>query len=249
MITKKLLENKRVLITGASRGLGAEIAYSMGKEGARIAFNYSKDELEATRTLDRLKQQGIDVLKFKASVTDKAAIEDMFNKIVKKWDGIDILINNAGISQPLALALMSEEDWDNLMDINVKGLYTVTHQFLRSMIRQKYGRILNIGSLAGMRLIEAPSHYSASKAAIKGFTEALSKEIASYNITVNCLAPGLLEDGVSKNLPSYKLDNFIKHVSLHRLGTLEEVAKFATFLVSDLNSYMNGQTILIDGGF
>ena len=158
------------------------------------------------------------------------------------------IFNNAGISQNLPLALMEEEDWDRVMDVNVKGTFLTSRAVLRGMIRRKSGVILNIGSLAGTRMIEAPIHYCASKAAVKGLTEAMAKEVARYQIRVLCLAPGLLEDGVGRNLPDYKLSEYLKHCALGRVGCFEEVAKFAAFLVSDANSYMNGETVVMDGG-
>jgi 3-oxoacyl-[acyl-carrier protein] reductase len=153
------------------------------------------------------------------------------------------------MSQPLPLPLMEEEDWDKVMDVNVKGQFLAAQAVLKGMIRRKSGVILNIGSLAGLRLIEAPVHYSTSKAAIHGFTQALSKEVARYQIRVNCLAPGLLEKGVGQNLPEHRLKEYLKYCALHRVGSMEEVAHCAAFLVSDKNSYMNGVTLLMDGGF
>jgi NAD(P)-dependent dehydrogenase (short-subunit alcohol dehydrogenase family) len=172
----------------------------------------------------------------------------MVKDIEDTWGGIDILVNNAGISQNLPLALMEEEDWDRVMDLNVKGTFLTSKAVIRGMIRRKSGVILNVGSLAGERMIEAPIHYCASKAAIRGMTEAMAKEVARYNIRVLCLAPGLLEDGVGRNLPDYKLAEYLKHVSLGRVGCFDEVARFASFLVSDANSYMTGETVVIDGG-
>jgi NAD(P)-dependent dehydrogenase (short-subunit alcohol dehydrogenase family) len=173
---------------------------------------------------------------------------EMIASLEKSWGAIDILVNNAGISQVLPMALLEEEDWDGVMDINVKGTYIVTRQVLRGMIRRKSGRILNIGSLAGMRLIESPVHYAASKAAIKGFTEALAKEVGRYGIMVNSLAPGILEGGVGSNLPSYRLENYLKHCALGRVGTFDEISRTAAFMVSDENTYMNGVTLVMDGG-
>ncbi len=173
----------------------------------------------------------------------------MVQEVETRWEGIDILINNAGISNPLPVALMNEEDWNKILDINLTGQFLVAHAVLRGMIKRRCGHILNIGSLAGSKLIEAPVHYSASKSALNGFTRSLSKEVSSYNIKVNCLAPGLLDGGVARNLPRHRLDDFLKHLSLHRCGTLDEIADCAAFLVSDLNSFMNGVSLLADGGF
>ena len=147
----------------------------------------------------------------------------------------------------MPLALMEEEDWDRVMDMNVKGTFLTSRTVLRGMIRRKRGVVLNIGSLVGVRMLEAPIHYCASKAAVKGLTEALAKEVARYGIRVNCLAPGLLDEGVGRNLPEHRLADYLQHCSLGRLGQLEEVARFAAFLVSDANSYMSGETVVMDG--
>lgn len=242
------LKGKRVLITGGARGLGKAFCLEFAKQGANVAFNYSKSEEAAEETKVEISKLNVKCLSFKNSVTDSSALQKMAKAITDEWGGIDILINNAGVSQPLPFALMEEEDWDAVMNVNVKGIFLTTKAVLRIMMKQKKGAIINIGSLAGTKMIEAPVHYYTSKAAVKGFTEALAKEISSYGVRVICLAPGLLEDGVARNLPEYKMDDYLKYCSLGRIGTLEEVAKFACFLASDLNSYMSGETILIDGG-
>lgn len=244
----QLLKDKRVFVTGGSRGLGKVLCQTAAQQGARVAFNYSKDASGALDTFNKIETHG-EGLRYQASVLDYAGLEQVVKDIESKWGGIDILINNAGISQPLPLALMDEDDWDLVMDTNVKGAFLTTKAFLRGMIRRKSGSILNIGSLAGIRLIEAPIHYSTSKAALKGFTQALAKEVGRYQIRVNCLAPGLLEGGVGDNLPEHRLKDFLRYVALHRRGTMEEVAKYAVFLASERNSYMNGATVLMDGGF
>jgi len=243
-----ILNGKRVLITGGSRGLGSVMGRCFAKEGARIAFSYASHEDAARATLEALQKETKDARAFKVSVLDIPGTEKMVKEIEDAWGGVDILVNNAGISQNLPLALMEEEDWDRVMDLNVKGTFLTSKAVLRGMIRRKAGVILNVGSLAGVRMIEAPIHYCASKAAVRGMTEALAKEVARYNIRVLCLAPGLLEDGVGRNLPDYKLAEYLKHCSLGRVGCFEEVAGFASFLVSDANSYMTGETVVIDGG-
>ena len=243
-----LLRDKRVWVTGGSRGLGRSLCEQLSAEGADVAFNYSSDEKDAAQTLAAITANGARGMAFQVSVLDEPGLTRMIGDIERQWDGVDVLINNAGVSQPLPLPLMEEGDWDHVMDINAKGAFLAARAVLKGMIRRRRGCILNIGSLAGLRLIEAPVHYSASKAAIKGFTQALAKEVARYQIRVNCLAPGLLEEGVGQSLPEHRLQEYLKHVALGRIGTLEEVARFAAFLVSDLNSYMNGETILMDGG-
>ena len=244
----KLLAGKHVLVTGASRGLGRAFCSVFAQQGADVAFNYAGDDAGAAQTTAYIEARGQRALAFKVSVLDEVGCNRMVKEIEGAWQGIDVLVNNAGVSQPLPLPLMEESDWDHVMDVNAKGPFLAARAVLRGMIRRRNGSILNIGSLAGLRLIESPVHYAASKAAIKGFTQALAKEVARYNIRVNCLAPGLLEEGVGQSLPEHRMQEYLRHVSLGRIGTLEEVAKFAAFLVSDRNSYMNGETILMDGG-
>ena len=243
-----LLNGKNVLITGGSRGLGRSLCKAFAREGANIAFNYMTDEAGAAQTQKEAGAFGTDVQAVRASVADKTAIMEMVNQIEKQWGRIDILVNNAGITQMLPMALLEEEDWDTVMKINAKGTYLVSRTVLRGMIRRRSGKILNISSLAGMKVVEAPVHYAASKAAIKGFTEALAKEVARYNITVNAIAPGLLEGGVGEYLPPYRLKEYLKHCSLGRVGKFDEVSEVAAFMVSDANSYMNGFVLIMDGG-
>lgn len=243
-----LLKGKRALVTGGSRGFGRALCERFAAEGADVAFNYSSDEKGAAETLQRLQAGGRRALAFKVSVLDEAGLMKMAEDIESEWGGIDALVNNAGVSQPLPFSLMEGADWDGVMDVNTKGAFLATRAAARGMIRRKAGVILNIGSLAGEKAIEAPVHYAASKAAIRGFTESLSKEFSRYRIRVNCLAPGLLDDGVAAGLPEHRLKEYLKHCSLGRVGTVEETAKFAAFLVSDRNSYMNGETIVMDGG-
>jgi 3-oxoacyl-[acyl-carrier protein] reductase len=239
-----ILAGKTALITGGSRGLGRALVETFTSEGARVAFSYARDDEGARGTA----AAAPGARAFRVSVLDTPGTEAMIAEVEQAWGGIDVLVNNAGVSQNLPLALMEEDDWDHVMDINVKGTFLTSRAALRGMIRRKRGVVLNIGSLVAVRMMEAPVHYSASKAAIKGLSEALAKEVARYGIRVLCLAPGLLEDGVGRNLPDYRLADYLKHCSLGRLGKLEEVARCAAFLVSDANSYMSGETVVIDGG-
>lgn len=238
------LAGKRLLVTGGSRGLGRALVKTFASEGARVAFSYARDDAGAAESAE----DAGGALPFRVSVLDVPGTEAMIAHLEREWGGIDVLVNNAGISQNMPLALMEEEDWDRVMDVNVKGTFLTSRAVLRGMIRRRMGVVLNIGSLVSVRMMEAPVHYCASKAAIKGLSEALAKEVARYGIRVLCLAPGLLEDGVGRNLPDYRLAAYLKHCSLGRLGTLDEVARLAVFLVSDANSYMTGETVAIDGG-
>ena len=239
-----LLDGRVALVTGGSRGLGRAICAVLAREGARVAFNYAKRDDEAAAALAEL---GPAARAYKVSVLDKVGLGGMVKEIERDLGPIDVLVNNAGVGQVVPLALMEEEDWDRMMAINVKGAFLTSQAVLRGMVRQKRGRILNISSLAGVKMMQAPVHYSAAKAALKGFTEALAKEIGRYGITVNCLAPGILENGVAENLPLARRDEYLRHCALGRTGSFGEVAEVAAFLVSDRNSYMNGSTIVLDG--
>ena len=242
-----LLVGKKVLVTGGSRGLGRAMCLAFASHGAEVAFTWSTNQPAAEETVAVCSQRGAPPLPFRASVLDNTAITGVVRDLEQRWGGIDILVNNAGVSQNLPVALMEEEDWDFVMDTNVKGAFLMSRAVLRGMFRRKAGVILNLGSLAGVRMIEAPVHYYTSKAAVKGFTEALAKEVARHKIRVLCLAPGLLEDGVGRNLPDHKREDYLRHCALGRVGTFAEVAEFAAFLVSDRNSYQNGATVVMDG--
>ena len=243
-----LLNGKRALITGASRGLGRSFCRAFAAAGAQVAFTYSRDEEGAAETLEVIAAAGSPGRAFKVSVLDGPGTEAAVKALEQDWGGVDILVNNAGITQPLPFALIDEDDWDKVMDLNVKGTFLTTRAAIKGMIRRKHGVILNIGSLAGERIIDAPVHYCTSKAALRGFTESLAKQVARHGIRVLNLAPGLLEDGVGKNLPEHRLADYLHHCSLGRVGTFEEVARFATFLVSERSAYMTGETIVMDGG-
>ena len=248
-MSTRLVEGKLALVTGGSRGLGRAICKALAGEGAAVAFNYSRSEADAHRTLEELRGAGARAWAFRASVLDKAALDAMVRALEAEAGApVDVLVNNAGVGQVVPLALMQEDDWDKMMDVHVKGAFLATQAVLRGMIRLRRGRILNVSSLAGVKMLEAPVHYCTAKAALKGFTEGLAKEIGRYGVTVNCIAPGILEEGVSVNVPPAKREDYLRHCALGRVGTLEEIASVVAFLVSDRSSYMNGATIVVDGG-
>ena len=243
-----LLTGRLALVTGGSRGLGRAICRTLVREGARVAFNYSQSDEDAATTLEEIRRHGTGWA-HRVSVCDKPGVVEMVRAIERDAEApVDILVNNAGIGQVVPLALMEEEDWDRMMDTHVKGAFLVTQAVLRGMVKQKRGRILNVSSLAGVKMMQAPVHYATAKAALKGFTEALAKEIGRYGITVNCIAPGVLEEGVSDHLPAEKRADYLRHCALRRVGSVEEIAELVAMLVSDRNSYMNGATVVVDGG-
>ena len=245
---KTSLEGKRCLVTGGSRNLGRAISLALGRAGARVAFTYKERDEEAAETTRLLREMGVEPVVVKGAVFDAKHVASTIKAVETGFGGIDILINNAGMTQIMPIALIDEDEWDAVMDTNVKGAYLFSRAALRSMIRSKKGHILNIGSFGADRVVDAPVHYAASKAALVGFSLALAKEVGRYGIAVNCLVPGLLETGLSNRLPRHRVDSYVAQAALGRLGTIEEVAEFAAWIVSDENSFMTGGQVVIDGG-
>jgi len=195
-----------------------------------------------------LTAKGQCVKSYQFDALEAAAGPRLAETIEKDMGPVDILVNNAGVTQIMPFALIEEEDWDRIMDVNVKGMFLVTKAFVRPMIRRKRGVIVNLGSLAGMRVLEVPVHYATAKSAVVGFTLALAKELSRYSIRVNAVVPGMLTDGVSNNIPEKQQEDFREHCTLGRAGKPEEVAELIAFLASDRSSYINAQAIHIDGG-
>jgi len=247
-MTARRLEGKRCVITGGSRGLGRAMAEAFAAAGARVAFTFRTDAQDAEAARAALVALGCEPLVFQGNAADSAHVKATVAAIGQAWGGIDVLVNNAGITQILPIALLEEADFDEVMAVNVKGPYLWSRAVLRSMIRARAGHILNIGSFASERVIEAPVHYAAAKSALRGMTEALAREVGRYSIKVNLLAPGLLDCGLARMLPKHRVQEYLSQASLGRLGTAAEVAELATFLVSDDNSFMAAAKIVADGG-
>ena len=244
-----LLPDRVALVTGGSRGLGRAICIALASEGATVAFNYARSDEDAQATLAELQaiSPSAKHSAHKVSVLDKAGLVELVKMLDSAHRRIDILVNNAGFGQVVPLALMEESDWDDMLDTHVKGAFLTTQAVLRVMVRQRYGRVINIGSLAGVKMMQAPVHYATAKAALVGFTESLAKEIGRYGITVNCVAPGILDEGVSDHLPPARREEYLRHCALRRVGTLAEAANVIAFVASDRASYMNGSTTVVDG--
>ncbi|MES2886920.1 MAG: SDR family oxidoreductase [Pseudomonadota bacterium] len=242
------LQGQRCLVTGGSRNLGRALCLALAAAGARVAFTYLKEDEEAEFTRQQVAAVGAEVLMFKGSVTDAAHAKATVDAIVKAWGGLDVLVNNAGLMQVLPIALLEEEDWNAVLDVCLKGPYLFARSALRPMMRARRGRILNIGSIAGGRIVDAPVHYAAAKAGLAGFTRALAKEVGRYGISVNELSAGLLSAGLGQQAPRHQRDDYLKNCALGRLGSLEETADFVVWLVSDENSFMSGAQLCFDGG-
>ncbi|MBL0217259.1 MAG: SDR family oxidoreductase [Myxococcales bacterium] len=242
-----LCAGRVALVTGGSRGLGRAICLTLAKEGAFVAFNYLKHDEDAAATVAAIEAAGGRASAHKVSVLDKPGLSELAKSLDRAHGKIDILVNNAGYGQVVPLALMEESDWDNMLDTHVKGAFLATQAVLRVMVRERYGRVINVGSLAGIKMMQAPVHYATAKAALKGFTESLAKEIGRYGITVNCVAPGILDEGVSDHLPPARKEEYVRHCALRRVGRLEEAADMIAFIASERASYTNGATLVVDG--
>ncbi|MFN7946266.1 MAG: 3-oxoacyl-ACP reductase family protein [Blastocatellia bacterium] len=243
-----LLQGKKVIITGGSRGIGRALCEVFAREGADIAFNYNVSDERAAATVDRIESFGQHALAFKVSVTDRPAVNKMVRQIHEKFGRIDILVNNAAINRGDMFATTTERAWDEVIDTNVNGVFNVTKPVYKYMIRQRAGNILNLSSIGAVRSLPTAVHYATSKAAIIGFTKCLSREAASFGITVNAIAAGIFDTDLSDALPDKFLELHRAWCAKGRRGHPEELAEFAAFMVSDKNSYMVGEIVTLDGG-
>jgi 3-oxoacyl-[acyl-carrier protein] reductase len=239
-----MLEGKTVFVSGGTGAIGEAICRICAGYGARVIFSYHRNE-------DKASALSADIPGSTAvciNMRDLKDIDAKCSSLAKEIESIDALINNAGVSQVMPFSLLEEEDYDMMMDINVKGTFFLTKQLVRPMIRRKKGAIVNIGSIAGHRMYDVPVHYALSKAALAGFTYSLASELKKFNIRVNSIVPGLVEGGISKGIPDEMRNDFISHCASGRPCRPEEIGELAAFLASDKCSYLNGQNILVDGG-
>ncbi len=241
-----MLSGRTAFVTGGTGAVGAAIVRCLAGYGAKVGFSFLENQ---TRALELERELGSDRAKsYKLDVTSKDATVRVSQQVCEELGPVDILVNNAGITQVMPFALIEEEDWDKTMDVNVKGMFLVTKAFARGMIRHRKGAVVNLGSLAGMRVLEVPVHYATAKSAVVGFTLSLARELARYSVRVNAVVPGMLSGGVSSNVPDKQREDYVQHCTLGRAGTPEEVAELVAFLASDRASYINAQAIHIDGG-
>lgn len=238
---------RTVLVTGASRGIGAAIARKFGKLGYRVCVNYNNSESEANKVVDALKQIGSLAKAYKADVSNSLEVKKMFEEIEKDFGGVDILINNAGVSLEKMLCDTTDEDYDYLMGINLKGVFNCTKEAQRYMVRNQRGAIVNISSIWGEVGASCETVYSASKAGIIGFTKALAKELAPSGITVNCLSPGAVDTEMNSFLSDDEKSALIDEIPLSRFATPSEIASAVVFLCE--HPYITGQNLSVNGGF
>lgn len=243
-----MLKDKCAIVTGASRGIGRAIAKKLASLGANIVLNYRSNDKEALKVKEELLSYGVDVFLYKCDISDFNAVEEMIKASKEKFGKVDIMINNAGITKDTLLLRMKEEDFDKVIDVNLKGVFNCLKAVTPVMIRQKFGKIVNLSSVVGLVGNAGQVNYAASKAGVIGMTKSLAKEIGSRGITVNAVAPGFIETDMTDVLGDKFKEEAKKNIPLKRLGKAEDVAEVVAFLASDSANYITGQVIHVDGG-
>jgi 3-oxoacyl-[acyl-carrier protein] reductase len=241
-------QGRVAIVTGGSRGIGRAIVKELAARGVAVAFSYSRNQEMADQLVAEIAAAGGRARAFQADAADAKAAEEMVKAVKAEFGSVDYLVNNAGVTRDKLIMMMSEDDWDAVMDTNLKGVFNVTKPAVALMVRQRRGAILNISSISGVVGMAGQTNYSASKAGLIGFTKALAKEVAKRNITVNALALGLVETDMTGALTGEYKQKMLEQIPLGRYGAAEEVAKIAAFLLSDDARYITGQVIQADGG-
>ncbi len=242
------LKGKTAVVTGSGRGLGKAIALKLAQMGANIVLNDISVSDAIDATCEEFKAAGYNVIVTKGDVRNESDVKDMVSKAAEAFGSLDILVNNAGITKDKPMAMMSEQDWDDVLDINLKGAFFCTKTVSKVMIKQRRGKIINIASVAGVMGNPGQANYSASKAGLIGLTKSTAKELASRGITCNAVAPGIIQSKMTDVLPEKVKENYLNNIPLGRFGTPEDVANVIGFLASDDSNYVTGQVINIDGG-
>ena len=242
------LENRVAVVTGASRGIGRAIALELAHRGAVLAVNYNSSAAAANEVVAQIATDGGQAVAVQADVSDSGQAQTLVKTAIKALGGLDILVNNAGIIRDNVIMLMKEDDWDDVIDNNLKGTFNCSKAAVRHMMRKRYGRIINITSVAGQMGNPGQTNYSASKAGQIGFTKALAREIAPRNVTVNAVAPGYVETDILANVPEDTKETILQLTPLGRTATPEEVAYAVAFLASDQAAYITGQVLGVNGG-
>lgn len=243
-----MLKNKIALITGAGRGIGRAIAIALAKEGAEVVINYNGSEERAKEVKQTIEENGGKASIYKCNVSDFVACEAMIKDIVKEYRHLDILVNNAGITKDGLIMKMKEEDFDSVLNVNLKGTFNTIRHSARQMLKQRSGKIINISSVSGILGNVGQANYAASKAGVIGLTKTMARELGSRGITVNAIAPGFVDTEMTEVLSEEIRENACKQIILGRFGKPEDIANTAVFLASDKADYITGQVISVDGG-
>lgn len=242
------IKGKTAVVTGGTRGIGKAIVLELSRQGADVAFTYAKSAEQANALEEEIKKRGSKAMAVQSDSSDFNQSKQMIAGVIKNLGKVDVLVNNAGITRDKALMMMSEEDWKNVIDTNLNGVFNCTRAVVVPMMKQKSGTIINISSVSGVVGMAGQTNYSSSKAGIIGFTKALAKEVARYGVTVNAVAPGFIETDMVEAIDKKYLEEMIKNIPMGRMGTAEEVAEVVTFLISDAARYITGQVLNVDGG-
>ncbi|MFC0524105.1 3-oxoacyl-[acyl-carrier-protein] reductase [Pontibacillus salicampi] len=243
-----MLQGKAALVTGASRGIGRAIALELAKNGAKVAVNYAGNEQKAQEVVDEILSMGSEAIKIQANVSSEDEVKGMVKQVTEQFGRIDILVNNAGITRDNLLMRMKEEEFDEVIDTNLKGVFLTTKTASRPMMKQKGGKIINIASVVGVSGNAGQANYVAAKSGVIGLTKTSAKELATRNIIVNAVAPGFIETDMTDDLTDEQVESMQNMIPLARLGNGEDIAKVVRFLASDDANYITGQTIHVDGG-
>ena len=247
-MSKSDIEGKTALVTGASKGIGKAISLSLAELGIKVAVNYNSSEAQAEEVATEIQDAGGESLVVQADVSNLEQVTAMVDKVNDAWGQVDILVNNAGIISDGLLMRMSDEAWHRVIGVNLNGTFHCSRAVLRTMVRQRWGRIINIGSVVGIRGNMGQTNYSASKAAILGFSKSLAKEVATRNITVNVVTPGYISTETVADLTKVQKDRIMTWIPQGHFGEPEDVANMVAYLVTEKASYVTGQVISVDGG-
>lgn len=243
-----ILEGKVALVTGASRGIGREIALELAREGASVAVNYAGSEAKALELVDEIKSMGTEAIAIQADVSNSESVNEMVKQTIEQFGKLDILVNNAGITKDNLLMRMKESEWDDVININLKGVFLCTKAVTRQMMKQRSGRIINISSIVGVSGNPGQANYVAAKSGVIGLTKTSAKELSSRGITVNAIAPGFITTDMTDKLNEEVKSEMLKQIPLSRFGEPKDIARAAVFLSSNDSNYITGQTLHIDGG-
>ncbi|MBU5230939.1 3-oxoacyl-[acyl-carrier-protein] reductase [Intestinimonas butyriciproducens] len=242
------LEGKAALVTGGSRGIGRAVCLELARRGACVAVNYAGNAAAAEETVESCKAKGVDAFSVQADVADAAACDAMVKEVLSRFGRLDILVNNAGITRDGLMPMLKDADWDAVLDANLKGAFHCMRAAYRPMMKQKYGRVVNLSSIVGLRGNAGQANYAASKAGLIGLTKSMAKELAGRNVTVNAVAPGFIDTDMTAALPEKARESMLASIPMGRLGQGEDVAKAVAFFAGDGAGYVTGQVLCVDGG-